>query len=342
MIFVTGGTGLVGSHLMYDLLLKGYNVVALKRRNSDTGHVKKIFSYYSSKAEELYMKIKWAEGDLLDIYSLEDALAGIDFVYHCAGYVSFDPRERKKVIRINEEGTANLVNAALFKGIKKFCHVSSIAALGRSAPEEHINEDSKWKTSRKNSVYAISKFNSEREVWRGTEEGLKSVIVNPSVILGPSKWDTGSSRLITTVYKGQRFYTTGINGFVDVRDVSRAMVMLMESDIVSERYVLNSGNISYKQLLFNIAEELGVKRPSIKAGPVLSGLAWRLDKIRSILTGTAPFITKETASSAIGKYYYSSKKIEKELGFTFISVQESIRNAVRCFLKDIHSERIIK
>lgn len=325
---------MVGSHLIFDLLQKGQEIRALKRKSSNIEQVKHVFSYYTEEYEKLFNRIEWVEGDILDIYSLEEAMQGIEYVYNCAGYVSFNPRERNNVIRINEQGTANVVNASLENKVKKLCHISSIAALGRSVDDEWIDENSKWKTSRKNSVYAISKFAAEREVWRGTEEGLNAVIVNPGIILGPANWETGSARLFMGVYTGLNFYTTGVNGFVDVKDVSKAMIMLMESDIINQRYVLNAENISYKELLFTIAEELNVRPPRIKAGPILSGIAWRVEKIRSLTTGYTPFITKETANSANGRYYYSAEKIRKEFGFNFMKIRDCIKDTCACLIKD--------
>lgn len=334
MIFITGGTGLVGSHLLFDLLSKKKKVRALKRKSSNLDLVKKVFSYYTEDYDHLFQQIEWVEGDILDIFSLEDAMQGVEHVYHCAAAVSFDPRERGKVLKINIEGTANLVNAAMEKKVKKLCHVSSIAALGRASDEEYVDENTHWETSKNNSVYAIGKYGSEREVWRGTEEGLDALIVNPSIIIGPGKWDDGSSAFFNSVNKGLKFYSTGVNGFVDVRDVTRVMIGLMESNILNRRFVLNSENISYEKLLGLIAQELGVKPPKIKATKFLSGIAWRLEKIRSLITGSTSIITKETARTALSKYFYSNERICKELNYKFIPVDQSIRDTAILFLKD--------
>ncbi|MCU0370166.1 MAG: NAD-dependent epimerase/dehydratase family protein, partial [Bacteroidales bacterium] len=235
MIFITGATGLVGSHLTFELVRSGQPVRALKRPSSDMGMLEKVFRLYSDNPENLLSTIEWVEGDILDIFSLEEAMEGADTAYHCAALVSFLPKDRKKLIKINTEGTANVVNAALEKKLRKLCHVSSIAALGR--PEnltDVIDEDLVWKTSRNNSVYAVSKYGAEREVWRGTAEGLDAVIVNPSIILGVAGNSQGSSRLFNTVWQGLKVYPPGKNGFVDVRDVARAMILLMNGDFRNE------------------------------------------------------------------------------------------------------------
>jgi dihydroflavonol-4-reductase len=189
MILVTGGTGLVGSHLLYDLVKSGASVRALKRAGSDLKGVLKTFSFYSQVPEELFSRIQWVEGDIEDMASLEDAMEGADKVYHCAAIVSFLPQDRSAMLRVNVEGTANVVNACLQKQVSKLCHVSSIASLGRNSTSDLVNEETHWKTSPQNSWYAISKYGAEREVWRGAEEGLKVVVVNPSVILGPGSWN---------------------------------------------------------------------------------------------------------------------------------------------------------
>src|ERR1035437_8011786 len=213
MIFVTGGTGLLGAYLLLDLTRKGNKVRALRREDSSLRVVENIFRYNDNRAEVLLKQIEWVNGDICDIYSLEDALEGIEFVYHCAAIVSFDPKDRDKMMRVNIEGTANIVNASLLKGVKKLCHVSSIAALGRSEQAKVVTEETTWKSSKQNSNYAISKYGGEREVWRGTEEGLNAVIVNPFIIIGMEDPKKGSSKLIATVDGFFLFYSNGINGF---------------------------------------------------------------------------------------------------------------------------------
>jgi dihydroflavonol-4-reductase len=332
MILVTGATGLVGSHLTFELLRSGRKVRALKRPSSDPGMLKKVFGLYSDQPEDLLSQLEWAEGDILDVFSLEEAMEGVDMVYHCAALVSFLPEDKKKLVRINTEGTTNVVNAALEKKVRKICHVSSIAALGRPEKQaELIDENLVWKTSKNNSIYAVSKYGAEREVWRGTAEGLDAVIVNPSIILGVAGPGQGSSRIFNTVWEGLKFYPPGKNGFVDVRDVVRAMILLMDSDIRNERYVLNVDNISYKRLFELIAAEMGKPAPGIKVNPFLSGLAWRLEKARSMVTGVKPLITRETAHTAVQHYEYSNEKIKKELGFVFTPIEETISHFCRIF-----------
>jgi dihydroflavonol-4-reductase len=334
MIFLTGGTGLVGSHLLYDLTNSGEKVRALRRAGSNHEILSKIFEWYDPQNhEQLLSRIEWVDGDLSDIHSLQDALKGVKQVYHCAAMVSFVPSERPFMLKVNIEGTANLINASLLEGMEKFCHCSSIAAVGRPDKGIWVDESLIWKTSRKNSYYSISKFGAEREVWRGSEEGLNVVIVNPSVIIGPGDPHRSSARLFTTVKNGLRFYSSGVTGFVDVRDVATSMKLLMEADIVNERYIVNSENISYKELFNIIARNAGVRPPFFKAGKLLSEVAWRMELVRSLITGSNPLITKETAKSANSNFRFSNEKIKNDLGMSFYSIEEAAQNTAGFFQK---------
>ncbi len=334
MIFVTGGTGLVGSHLLVRLSNQGRQITALKRSTSDFHSVKKIFDLYSDHPKERFEAIQWVEGDLNDVIFLEETLKGIDEVYHCAAIVSFHPSLKRELYQVNIVGTANLVNAALTAGVKKYCHVSSVGALGSAEPPAMIDEQTIWKNTGRNSVYGISKYGAEREVWRGIAEGLNAVIVNPSVILGPGNWKTGSSELFSLVWRGLKFYTRGTKGFVDVRDVAETMILLMDTNRFGERYLISSENLNFKQLFGMIALAIQRNPPTIEAKPWIGAIAWRLMTIKGLLTGTKPAITRETVRTANSQSLYSSDKIIRELGFTFIPVEKSIQEIGHLFMKD--------
>lgn len=334
MILITGSTGLVGSHILFDLVNSGKTVRALIRKKGNMEKLKKVFSYYSEDCDKLFKKIEFVEGDLLDVYSLEEAMNGVKKVYNCAGFVSFYNKDKDKLSQVNVNGTANLVNAALEAKVKKICHVSSVAALGRVENNGTIDEKTKWQTSKYNSFYAISKYGSEMEIWRGVHEGLEAVIVNPTIILGSGHWDSASSKLFKTVWKNLLFYTKGLNGFVDVRDVSKTMILLMESDIKNELFLINSENVAYKRLFDLVAENLGKPKPSIKANRFISEIAWRILKTGDFLFNIEPIITKETAKTANNKYYYSNKKITEAFDYKFINIEQSIKDITKLFLKD--------
>ncbi len=333
MILLTGGTGLLGSHILLDLLLKGAAVRAIKRPASKTAMVRKVFSYYTPDPDELVSKIQWIDADLLDFGAIEDAMEGITEVYHAAAVVSFYPKDHQTMLKVNIEGTANMVNQAISNGVKKFCYVSSIATLGRAENNEVSTEDTYWVPSKKNSVYGISKYGAEREVWRGMEEGLNAVIINPSVILGPGFWQENSG-LFRLVNEGLKYYTRGVNGYVDVRDVSKAMIGLMKGNHFGERYICSAANLSYEDLFTMMAKYLGKPAPSINVPPAMTSLAWRAEAVRAFLTGSRPEVTREMATTTAQVYTYSSEKLCKTLGFQFRPVEETIAGVCGIFINE--------
>jgi nucleoside-diphosphate-sugar epimerase len=341
MILVTGGTGLVGSYLLFALTAKGEKVRALIRSAQHIQNIREIFTFLKAR-EDQFSLIDWIEGDVTDFYSIDQAMNGIEQVYHCAAKISFDPRDRKSMIYTNVEGTSNIVNASLQHKVKKLCHVSSIASLGIAEQGDFIDENSKWKTSKRNSGYAISKYGSEREVWRGIEEGLNAVIVNPSVILGASSHPKATNRLFHSIEKMIPFYNDGVNGYVDVRDVVSAMIMLMESPVSGERFVLNSENLSLRELFTMAAGLLGKKPPFIPIGKVLMSLAWRLEWLRGRITGKTALITRENMRSAQSKTFYSSKKFAERFQFSFIPIKNSLEDAFKILGRIDHPETRLK
>ncbi len=324
MNFVTGATGLVGSHLVVRLLKEGLEVKALRRPQSDLSLIKRVLARSFDDATTAFDKIIWVEGELTDYYSLEMALTEVDFVYHCAARVSFRPADQKNMQYNNIQGTANLVNAALYCKVKKFCHVSSVAALGRAEAGKPVSEKSGWKASGNNSAYAISKYGAEREVWRGIAEGLKAVIVNPSIILGAGNWDDGSAAIFKTVADGMKFYTKGINGFVDVNDVVEVMLLLMKGEYEDERFIVSAADISYEDLFKHISSGLKCNPPSIYAQPWMGALAWRFYFVKQLLTGKKALVTRETARSAKNKHFYPATKLRQTTDFRFRPIEETI------------------
>jgi nucleoside-diphosphate-sugar epimerase len=336
MIFVTGGTGLVGAHLLYELTLAGKKVKALKRKTSNLQQVLKTFSCYSETPQELFNRIEWVDGDILDYFALEKILEGVTEIYHCAAIVSFDSKERQKMISNNVEGTANLLNAALENKVKKICHVSSVSALGRLDNQQLITEETNWVPSKKISGYSESKFFSEVEIWRGIEEGLDAVIVNPSIIFGPANWETGSAKMFKTVWDGMKFYTKGITGFVDVKDVVRAMMLLMDETnfelAKNQRYLLNAENLSYQNVFYQIADAIEKPRPKIYASDFMMDFAWRVLRIVSLITRKPPLISRETAASSRAVNNFDGSKIVKQFNFEYRQISETIQQTA-VFLK---------
>lgn len=316
MILVTGATGLVGSHLLVQLLQENEEVKALFRSEKQLEKVKKVFAFKNQSI--LFDKINWVKGDITDIPSLEMAFENVTHVYHCAALISFDPSDEDELRKINIEGTANIVNCCIDFGIKKLCHVSSIAALGN--PKEHetiITEETEWNPEELHSDYAITKYGAEMEVFRGHQEGLEVVIVNPGVIFGYGFPKKGSDIIIQSIKKGLSFYTKGNIGIVSVEDVVKCMIQLMKSNNNGERYTLIGENISTKTLLDFIAEELNVKKPYIEASKTLTSIAWRLDWLLSKVLNRKRKLTKSTATSSHSKITFNTSKIESELQIVF-------------------------
>lgn len=325
MILVTGSTGIVGTRLLFDLIKSGKQVRALKRKGSDTEFVKLVFQFYDSKDGLNYFgKIEWCDGDITDIESLEIAFKDITYCYHSAALVSYNPRDRKRLLEVNAEGTENVVNLAIEAGVLKICHVSSVAALGRAKEGTLTTEKDYWNRDDNNSVYGLSKFMAEREVWRGTAEGLPAVIVNPGIILGPAKSNQSSGMLMSLLRKGVAFYPEGAAGYVDVRDVSKACIELMGSEIQNKRYILNAENLDYKTLLDTAAGIFGNAKPKIKVNSWMLSLAWMGAKGWAAITGSKPKVTRETARSAASKNTFSNSKISETLNINFVPVAKAL------------------
>lgn len=338
MILVTGATGLVGSYLLFDLLKTDEPIRALLHNPGSLSRTHKIFASLGVDVK-LLDRVEWVEGDVLDYFSLLDAMKGVQKVYHCAAIVSFEPRDHNLMMKVNVDGTANVVNAALEAGVDKLCHVSSIASLGRTENSNIIDEKSQFKTSSYNSKYSLSKFSGESEVWRGTAEGLKAVIVNPSVILGYGYPEKGSTKLFTTIYRNSWFYGKGTNGFVDVQDVVRAMTGLMESSVQNERFVVSGGDFTYREIFTLIARGFGKSDPKMAVSDIALDIFWRLEWLRSKITGARPLITRETARTSKGNFYYATKKLHCTLNFEFTPIEKTISRTCRLMSENILKSR---
>jgi len=333
MVLVTGGTGLVGAHLLLHLLQKDAQVRSIYRKGSNLKRVEKVFGYYFENAASLFSKIEWVEADLNDIPALALAFQDVEYVYHAAALISFDPRDYKKLLKINSEGTANIVNLCLTNKIQKLCYVSTIGTIGKSINDAPATEENEWNDQNVN-VYALSKYEAEMEVWRGSQEGLSVVMVNPGVILGPGFWDTGSGALFTTANKGYSFYPPGGTGFITVHDVIKMMTSLMNSNIENERFIAVAENRSFQEILNRLTKELG------KVAPTKKLKYWQLeigrvgDSIWSLLTGKPRRITKNSIHSMKHRDNYDNQKIQKVLGFQFNTLDQVITSSCQLFLKE--------
>jgi nucleoside-diphosphate-sugar epimerase len=333
VILVTGATGFLGAHLVCNLLKQGKHVKALRRLSSDMSEYDFIYKFYFPENPTPTGVLSWAESDILDVTSLEQAMQDVDEVYHCAAIVSFHQKDKHRMVKANEEGTANLVNCAIQLGIKKFCHVSSIAAIGRSNTTNQVDERTRWVTSNKNSNYAISKYKAEMQAWRGLAEGLNTVVVNPGVIIGPCKWNRGTGKLFEMVWNQLPFYTHGVNGYVDVRDVVKAMILLMENNCFGERFILVGHNMENKYFMHTCADLMGRRKAFIRINPFLATCAWIFSALASAITRKPPFITRETAKASLNRYFYSTDKIRQRLSFEFTPIDKTLQYICNHFIQ---------
>lgn len=327
MVFVTGATGLLGSHLLYHLAEKGYDICALKRVHSRLEDTYEVFQHYP-EGEKSWQQVKWVEGDILKKEAWESFIKKAECVFHCAAVVSFSGPDKDRLLDINLKGTENIAQLCQKYHIR-LCYVSSIAALGDARYEgEVVNEETPMVLETIRSLYSQSKIAAENIVWKYVRKGLEVVIVNPSIILGAGHWGRSSSRLFVTAAKGIPFYTEGVCGYVDVRDVCRALVRLSEDrQVIGERFVVNGGNYSYKELFTVIAKATGHRPPLIPMRPWMTSLAWRALSVWGKVSGKKPVFTEETARSSHHKSYYSSGKLLALYpDFRFRDLTETIRD----------------
>ena len=332
MILVTGGTGLVGSHLLVRLTQENEPIRAIYRTPESIKKTKNVFSYYPNISSELFNTIEWVQADITDVPSMIPAFKGVKKVYHCAAIISFDPADYRTMRKVNIHGTAIIANLCIDAKVEKLCYVSSIATIGDDPKKEVATEENEWVGNEKNNGYAITKYGAETEVWRASQEGVAVVIVNPGVILGSGFWFSGSGTMFSQVYKGFSFYSEGVTGFVGVKDVIHCMVGLMESTCKNERFILVSENKSFKEVLFSIADAFGKKKPSKCVQPWQASLFWRWEWLVSKIMSRKTRMSKYTAKTLHSKTYYSSDKIKK-LGINkFESIEEVITSVSDAFL----------
>lgn len=321
-VFVTGATGFVGSYIVRSLLDEGYvNITCISRSGEG-----------SPMTEDIHDRVRWIQGDILDLPLLWEVMKKQDIVIHAAAMVTFSTKNKKKLLETAIQGTANLVNVALEYAVKKFVHISSIAAIGRRKKNETITEKQIFSHSAFDTTYGMSKFLSEQEVWRGHAEGLPTTILNPSFVLGAGHWEKSSPGILLKVFKGTPTYPTGTNGIVDVRDVSKAAVLAIHSDYDGERFIISAENWSYRDLLMTIAGHLSVKPPKYALTPWLGGFAWRVFALSEWIKGQSPVFTRETVKSMAVKSFYNNTKSKEILGLNYRNPLNTISETCQVFM----------
>ncbi|SDR79258.1 NAD-dependent epimerase/dehydratase family protein [Christiangramia echinicola] len=325
MILVTGGTGLVGAHLLYELAQNNVKLKAAVRPTSDISFVRKVFGYYatSTDADNLFNKIDWIRADINNVPALEEAFTGVEYVYHCAALISFDPSDEKELRKVNIEGTANIVNQCINHKIKKLCYVSSVAAIGSSIKNNGIDETAKWNPEDDHNDYAISKYGAEIEVWRGTQEGVNAVIVNPGVIIGPGFWDSGSGKIFKKIDNGLNYHFPKVTGFVGVKDVVKSMIQLVNSPVKNENFIVISENLSFEKVFNSTAKFLDKPKPSRKLKKWMIALGWFFQKTGSLF-GLKREITYDSISGLYKETNFSNSKIKEYLDFQFTPMETVI------------------
>lgn len=330
MILVTGGTGLVGSHLLFNLAEQGVKVRAIHRAESDLWRVEKIFSYYTAQSSELFNKIEWVSADITNIPDLEKAFEGIVQVYHCAALISFDPQDYGLLHKVNVEGTANIVNLCVANQIEKLCYVSSIAAIGKNMGDQEATEENDWQQANA-SVYAITKTAAELEVWRGSQENIPVVVINPGIILGPGYWESGSGQLFQRASKAPKYFPPGGSGFVAVSDVVDIMTSLMNSDIQNERFIVIAKNLTYREILEKLTKAMNKKSPKKQIPIWALEILWRVDWFWCLITNSKRKLTGASVFSLKNRTFYSNAKVIESLDYTFESLEKIISFSTTIF-----------
>jgi dihydroflavonol-4-reductase len=334
LTLISGGTGFLGSYIICRLLKQGKKVRAIRRPSSRMNEFDLISRVNMVTTEEL-KNLEWRNADILNTADLEELFEDVSEVIHAAAIVSFLPGDKYRLLENNITGTANLVNLSLQHGIKKFGYISSVAALGRSDAEDPmVTEKNIWEESRHNTSYAVSKHLAELEVWRGIAEGLNAVIVNPGIILGVGDFNRNTGKIFGVAWKEIKFYTPGITGFVDVRDVAKVITELMDKNIFNERFILVSENLPFRELYNRAADAFKKRRPGINTPRWMANFGYRGLALLSGFTGKEPLLTKETTNAAYNKFYYDNSRIRKALDFEFIPIDETIRWTCEWFVKE--------
>lgn len=332
MNLITGATGLLGTHIALRLLQQGERVRAIRRDGSDLSHIHEIFRYYSPE-KDYFNQIEWVEGDVLDIPSILDAMDGCRMVYHTAAIVSYHKADRKNMYRVNLEGTSNIVNCALEAGVEKLCHVSSVAALGKAKSNGIISEQTEWVDAESNTHYGITKHESEMEVYRGIEEGLNAIIVNPGFIIGPGDFSRSSASLFKKLNEGMTYYPPGGTGFVSAGDCADAIIKLMSKPVESTNYIVVAENLSMKEIFSEVSKSLGKKPPHKEAGKIILELARLAEWLKETITGKKALVTKETIKNASIMACYDNQKLKNTIDFNPEKISASIALTADYFKK---------
>lgn len=339
MVLVTGATGILGRVIVLQLLQRGMKVRATKRPGSILSEVQASWRFYTENYAELFAKIEWVDVDFTDVNSLQAALEGVSQVYHCAAAVGFDPRDDRKIFDTNIKGTQNLLYAVESSSVEKFLFVSSISVLDEPNEKGELDEDSAYNPKLDHAAYPISKHFAEMEVWRASAEGLKVIVVVPGMIIGSGNWGQSSGSIFST-YEKKKLMFPGTGSFVDVRDVARASIELMEGNHFGERFILISQNLPYLQVGNMVRRKLGLK-PAAKIPEKPLHMLVKISPFLSWLVPPLRLATPYNINAMTGINRISNNKIRETLKFNFIPVDQSIDFHVNNYIADHNSRKKI-
>lgn len=324
MLLLTGATGFFGRRLAQALARAGRPFTALVRETSDVAPL-----------VALGKDCTIVTGDLNDPESLLEAFHGIDTIIHAAAFVSFQTADRERLLLVNGEGTANVVNMALEAGVRRLIHLSSVAVLNRRDGGPTVGLQDRWPEERPNTSYAESKFFAEREVWRGQAEGLEVAVLYPTHMLGSGDWQQEHApRLWHQAARERGFYPTGTTGFVDVRDVVKATLAVLDRDQNGERFLLNAANLSWKKAMQLIATSINAKPPTLRVPAWQSSLLWPIELLRARLTGAKPLITRESHQNVQADFRYDGGAYPQATGNEYHDIEDTIREVGLAYLAD--------
>ena len=320
MEIVTGSTGFIGNVLVRELLRRGKEVRALVRSTSDISSLEGL-------------EIEKAVGDIHNTDSLIKAFRGADTVYHLAARISIMPGDWALIRNINLEGTRKVINACLKCGIKRLVYTSSIHALEEPPMGTVIDESMPFELNNNRGEYDRSKALASLEVVKAAQNGLDSVIVCPTGVLGPYDFRISAitQTFIDFARSKMKITTNGAYDFVDVRDVAIGHILAAEKGKTGQYYILSGERVTMNEMMSMLSEISGVQSPKYKVPIWLAKTAGIFTPVYYKLANKTPRFTSYSINTLRGNSYISSEKASRELGYKTRPVKKSIEDTFEWF-----------
>lgn len=330
-VFVTGGTGFVGSHLVRQLLESGHKVRTLVRPTSNLANLNGL-------------DIEYVQGDLRDLESLRKAVQGCSLAFHCAADYRLWAEDTNELYESNVKGTENILQACREGKVDRVVVTSSVAAVGLPKNGGPGNEEVPVTLEDMIGHYKRSKFLAEHVALKAAEEGQDVVVVNPSTPIGDrdiKPTDTG--KIITRFLNGQMpaYVNTGLN-LVDVEDVCRGHILAAEKGRAGERYILGGWDMTLQQILLELADITGLKAPTVELPLWFAYIVGAVDTFVCTKMHKAPNVPLEGVKMAHKLMYFSWQKAHKELGYEPKPIRPALERAVRWFIDNGYVKRDLK